>query len=108
MSGRAAASLALDEAALAEIDAGLADADRALARDYPGAAPGPQPLPSAHEPGPMRGIPEERPAQLPAEGDLARKRVGAADVRVIVGELLDEADRHPDATFEITWRIVPR
>ena len=50
MTEPAAARPAIDEVALAEIGARLADADAALARDYPGPAPGRQPVHTVYVP----------------------------------------------------------
>jgi len=50
MTERAAGVTGLDETALAGIDARLAAADAALARDYPGPAPGPQPIHTVYVP----------------------------------------------------------
>jgi len=50
MTDRTAAAPALDEAVLSDIDARLADADHALARDYPGAATARQPVHTVYVP----------------------------------------------------------
>lgn len=61
----------------------------------------PKPKPDP-EPGPGPG---PTPPPPPPPGPPVH-RVAAQDVAALVNKICDEADDHPGATFEITWRIV--
>jgi hypothetical protein len=48
-----------------------------------------------------------QPWAAPSDGSgTVQRRASASEVHGVVNELLAEADSHPDAMFEITWRIV--
>jgi hypothetical protein len=68
------------------------DAIALIIEPVPGPEPGPGPGPG--------------PGPVPPPPDLVTRRVRAHDVTTVVEQLRRDADDHPEATYEITWRIV--
>ncbi len=75
--------------------------------------PGPRPAPETPSGAPHGpGVGESPGATIPADGPVpgpagVRRRASAAQIRSVTDELLAQASAHPNAIFEITWRIVP-
>lgn len=81
----------------------LADAERDALALLIEAQPAP-PRPAPPQPTPQPPTTADRPGAGPAAGTA--RRVPAGDVPKVVEELCEDADAYPDATFEITWRVV--
>jgi hypothetical protein len=48
----------------------------------------------------------QMPDSRVSPSDMTQKRASGSEVLTVVDELLADVDGHPEATFEITWRIV--